>query len=103
MLHGSADEIVEGSRRIVGGISGVSSSRCFPLSIILTGSVGDREGDGVVYAEIGPFSSEDKEGGGGNSEEEEEGGEKSSVSMLWQISPQSCCTMYSVINARGIT
>ena len=28
---------------------GVSSSHCFPLSVILTGSIGDREGGGVTY------------------------------------------------------
>ena len=61
-------------------VKGVSSSHCFPLSIILTGSTGDGEGDSVAYAEIGLFSSKDEEGGG--SDGEEEGGERSSVSML---------------------
>ena len=71
----------QGSRAEVSprGVEGASSSSCFHLSIILTGSTGDREGDRVAYAEIGPFSSEDEEGGGDN---EEEGGERSSVSML---------------------
>ena len=84
-----------------GGVKGVSSSHCFPLSIILTGSIGDGEGDGVAYVETGPFASEDKEGGGRDGEEE--GGKRSFSLMLWQMSPQSCCAMYSAINARGIT
>ena len=79
----------------------VSSSHCFPLCIILTGRIGDREGDGVAYAETVPFSSEDEEGNGGDSEEE--GGERSSALMLWWMSPQSCCAMYSAMNTRGIT
>ena len=80
---------------------GVSSSCCFPFSIILTESIGDREGDRVAYAETGPPSSEDEYGGGGDGKEE--GGERSSISMLWQMSPQSCCVMYSAMNTRGIT
>ena len=60
-----------------------------------------QEGNGVSYAETGPSSSEDKEGGGGD--DREEGGERSSVSMLCQINSQSCCAMYSAINARGMT
>ena len=84
-----------------GEVEGVSSSCCFPLSIILTGSTGDGEGNGVAYAETGLFFSEDEEGGGGDSEEE--GGERFSSSKLWWMSPQSCCTMYSAMNARGIT
>ena len=84
-----------------GEVKGVSSSHCFPLSIILSGSTGDREGNGVAYAETGLSSSEDEEGGGGNGEEE--GGERSSVLMLCQINSQSCCAMYSAINARGMT
>ena len=82
-----------------GEVRGVSSSRCFPLLIILTGSTGDGEGDSVAYAETGLFSSEDEEGGGG--EGEEEGGKRSSPSMLWWMSPQSCCAMYSAMNTRG--
>ena len=85
-----------------GEVKGVSlSSCCFPLSIILTRSAGDGEGNGVAYAEIGQLSSEDEEGGGG--EGEEEGGKRFSPSILWWMSPQSCCAMYSAINARGIT
>ena len=80
---------------------GVSSSQSFPFPIILTGSIEDGEGDEVGYAETGPPSSKDKEGGGGNGEEE--GGERLSVSMLWWMSPQSCCVMYSAKNAREIT
>ena len=68
-----------------GEVRGVSSSRCFPLSIILTGSTGDGEGNGVAYAEIGSFSSEDKDGGGG--EGEEEGGKRFSSLKLWWMSP----------------
>ena len=83
------------------GVKGVSSSHCFPFSIIPTGSIGDGEGDSVAYAETGPFSSKDKEGGGGDGEEE--GGERSSFSMLWWMNPQSCCAMYSVMNTKGIT
>ena len=71
-----------------GEVKGVSSSCCFPLSIILTGSIGDGEDDGVAYVEIGPSSSEDEEGGCGDSEEE--GGERFSAWILWQMSPQSC-------------
>ena len=63
-----------------GEVRGVSSSHCFPLSIILTGNTGDGEGDRVAYAETGLFSSEDKEGGSG--EGKEEGGERSLPSML---------------------
>ena len=37
----------------LGEVKGVSSSRCFSFSIILTRSTGDGEGDGVAYAEIG--------------------------------------------------
>ena len=84
-----------------GGVRGVSSSCCFPFSIILTGSTGDREGDRVAYAEIELSSSGEEVGGGGNSKEE--GRERFSSSMLWRMSPQSCCAMYSAMNARGIT
>ena len=85
------------------GTEGVSSSSCcFPLSVILTGGIGDGEGDSVAYAETGLFSSEDEEEGSGDSEEE--GGERLSLSLkLWRMSPQSCCMMYSTINTRGIT
>ena len=38
-----------------GEVKGVSSSCCFPFSIILTRSIGDREDDGVAYAETGLF------------------------------------------------
>ena len=71
------------------------------MSIILTGSIGGGEGDGVAYTEIGLFSPKDEEGGGGNGEEE--GGKRSSASMLWWTRPQSCWAMYSAMNARGIT
>ena len=84
-----------------GKVRGVSSLHCFPLLIILTGRIGDGEGNRVAYAEIELSSSEDEEDGGGDGEEE--GGERSSPSMLWQMSPQSCCAMYSAMNARGIT
>ena len=84
-----------------GEVKGVSSSHCFPLSIILIGSIGDGRDDGVAYAEIGRLSSEDEDGGGG--EGEEEGGERFSSLKLWQMSPQSCCVMYSAMNAKGIT
>ena len=90
-----------GVETLPGEVRGVSSSCCFPLSIILTRSIGDGEGNGVAYAEIGQLSSEDKEGGCGI--DEEEGGERSSSSILWQMSPQSCCAMYSAMNTRGIT
>ena len=91
----------KGMDSLLGGVKGVSLSHCFPLSIILTRRLGEGKGNGVAYAEIGPFSSKEEEGGGGDSEEE--GGKKSSVLMLWWMSPQSCCVMYSAINARGIT
>ena len=86
-----------------GEVKGVSSSSCcFPLLIILTRSTGDGEGDRVAYAEIGSSSSEDKEGGGSD-EDGGEGGERSVPSRLWWTSPQSCCVMYSTMNARGMT
>ena len=44
----------------LGEVKGVSSSRYCPLSVILTGSIGDGEGNGVAYAETRLFSSEDK-------------------------------------------
>ena len=91
----------KGVEALPGEVKGVSSSHCFPLSIILTGRLWDGEGDGVAYAEIELFSSEDEEGS--SRDGEEEGGERSSSSMLWQMSPQSCCMMYSAMNARGIT
>ena len=85
-------------------VKGVSSSCCFPLLVILTRRIGDREGDGVAYAEIELSSSKDEEGGGEDGEEGKgEGGKKSSPSRLWQMSPQSCCVMYSAMNPRGIT
>ena len=84
-----------------GEVRGVSSSLSFPLSIILTRRIGDREGDRVAYAEIELSSSEDEEGSSGDGEEE--GGKRSSPSMLWWMSPQSCCTTCSAMNARGIT
>ena len=69
-----------GVETLLGEVKGVSSSCCFPFSIILTRSIGDREDDRVAYAETGLFSSEDEDGGGGNGEEE--GGVRSSPSML---------------------
>ena len=78
----------QGKGSVVRSGEGVSSSLCFPLSIILTESTGDGEDDGVAYAATGLSSSEDDEGGGGDSKEE--GGKRSSVSKLWQMSPQSC-------------
>ena len=63
-----------------GGVSRVVSSHCFPLSIILISSIGDREGKGVAYEETGPFSSNDKEAGCSNNGKE--GGGRSSVSNL---------------------
>ena len=53
----------KGVETLPGEVKGVSSSSlCFPLSIILTGSTGDGEGDGVAYVEIELSSSEDEEG-----------------------------------------
>ena len=42
-----------GVETLPGEVRGVSSLCCFPLLIILTGRIGDGEGDGVAYAEIG--------------------------------------------------
>ena len=93
-----------GVETLPGAVKGVSSSCCFPLLVILTRRIGDREDDGVAYAEIALSSSKDEEGDGRDSEEGKgEEGEKSSPSRLWQMSPQSCCVMYSAMNARGIT
>ena len=92
----------KGDVRGVSTISGEVSSSCsFPLPFILVESTGDGEGDGVSYEETGPSSSKDEGGGGGDNREE--GGERSSVSKLWQMMFQSCCVIYSAMNARGMT
>ena len=100
----SKQQIKQGREAIgsTGGARGVSSL-CFPLSIILTRSTGDREVDGVAYAATELISSSVVEEGGG-SEGEEEGGEiASSVSRLWWMRAQSCCIRYSAMIARGMT
>ena len=100
----SKQQIKQGREAIgsTGGARGVSSL-CFPLSIILTRSTGDREVDGVAYAVTELISSSVVEEGGG-SEGEEEGGEiSSSVSRLWWTRAQSCCIRYSAMIARGTT
>ena len=75
-------------------------SCCFPF-IILTRRTGDGEDDGIAYAETEFPSSEDEEGGGNG---EEEGGKRSSTFLkLWWMKAQSCCAMYSTMNARGMT
>ena len=79
----------------------ISSSHCFPLPFILVNGTGDKEGDRVLYEGTGLSSSKEEEGGA--SDDGEEGGERSSVSKLWQMKFQSCCTIYSTMNTRGMT
>ena len=80
-----------------------SSSHCFPFSIILIGRIEDRKGDGMAYVETGFSSSKDEEGSG-DDEDKEGGGERFPTSLRLQwMSAQSCCVIYSAINARGMT
>ena len=96
---------IKQGREGVGSSGGVksTSSLCFPLSRILTGSTGDGEVDGVAYAATELLSSSVVEEGGGGEGEEEGDVISSLASRLWRTRAQSCCIRYSAMIARGIT
>ena len=75
-----------------------------PISMTLlslTRRTGVREDSRVSYEPTRWFSSGDKRGDGDG---KEEGGERFLVSSrLWWMRAQSCCTMNSTMNARGMT
>ena len=80
-------------------VLGIPLVKVVLLSLI--GRTGVREVGRVSYELIRQCSSRDE---GGEDNSEEEGGGISLVSSrLWWTRAQSCCIIYSAMNARGMT